>query len=381
MTGKKMNTIPKNSSLKIDVITSFNHFFNDPTIIKNNPEKVLGVIQNDQLLFYVIPYAHVENISFLGNGNILKKYSFIDIANEWLFQKSKLWTSRHLNEIKRRLNKDIFPVFRHRDIATITSQDILEVIRKIEMRHKYDLSHRILRDIQSIMRYAISIGAISSNFADPLKDALIPHVVKNQKTIHKDQLPQLLKVISSFAFKEGSVLNYAFQLLALTFVRAQELMGAEWSEFNLEEKLWIIPKERMKKRKEHIVFLSEQSCLVLENIRKEFFHPIYVFYDQKRNLPIKIERLINSLYKIGYKGQMTAHGFRALASTILNEAGFNPDVIERQLAHVDANSVRRAYNRAEYIEDRNRMMQWWGNFIAEQCPLFNKTYQVELNLK
>jgi integrase len=158
-------------------------------------------------------------------------------------------------------------------------------------------------------------------------------------------------------------------------------MGAKWAEFDLKNKTWTIPKERMKKRKEHVVFLSTQSCLVLERIQKDFFHPMYVFYDQRTNLPIKVERLINSLYKVGYKGQMTAHGFRALASTVLNEAGFNPDVIEKQLAHEDANSVRRAYNRAEYIEDRNKMMQWWGDFISDQCHLFNEAHQAELNLK
>ncbi len=376
-----MNKIIKNSSLKIDVVTSFNHFFNDPAIIKNNPEKVFGVIQDNELLFYVIPYSHIANASFSSGKNKLINYLFSDVANEWFLQKSKLWTPRHLSEVKRRLDKDLFPIFAHRDIATISSQDILEIIRNIEARHKYDLAHRILRDIQSIMRYAISIGAIQHNFAEPIKDALIPHVVQNQKTIHKNQLPHLLSVISTYSFKEGLVLNYAFQLLALTFVRAQELMGAKWAEFDLKNKTWTIPKERMKKRKEHVVFLSTQSCLVLERIQKDFFHPMYVFYDQRTHLPIKVERLINSLYKVGYKGKMTAHGFRALASTVLNEAGFNPDVIEKQLAHVDANSVRRAYNRAEYIEDRNKMMQWWGDFISDQCHLFNEAHQAELNLK
>lgn len=375
-----MNKISKNSSLKIDVVTSFNHFFNDPTIVKNNPEKVFGVIQGDELLFYVIPYSHIENVSFVKNENKLKKYLFSDVVNEWLLQKSKLWTTRHLNEVKRRLDKDLFPVFSDRDISTISSQEILEVIRGIEGRHKYDLAHRILRDMQSVMRYAISIGVIQHNLAEPLADALMPHVVQNQKTIHQNQLPHLLSLISTYQFREGPVLNYAFQLLALTFVRAQELMGAQWIEFDLKEKTWTIPKERMKKRKEHVVFLSDQACLVLDKIQKDFFHETYLFYDQKRGSHIKVERLINSLYKIGYKGRMTAHGFRALASTILNEAGFNPDVIERQLAHVDTNAVRRAYNRAEYAEDRNKLMQWWGRFIADQCGLFNKTYQAELNL-
>jgi integrase len=175
-------------------------------------------------------------------------------------------------------------------------------------------------------------------------------------------------------------MNHAFQLLALTFLRAQELMGAGWNEINFEEKIWIIPAERMKMRRPHTVHLTSQMIAVLEAIKANHFHPTYIFYDKKRETAIKNERLINGLYKIGYKGKMTAHGFRALASTVLNEAGFNPDVIEKQLAHVDTNSVRRAYNRAQYIEDRNKMMQWWSDFIVDRCPTFIKSDQKELNL-
>jgi integrase len=378
-----MDKTIKISALKIDAVTSFNNFFNDPSIVKHNADKILGVIQNDELLFYVVSPSHLEKLS---NINNLEKHIpsedhlFKDIANEWLFQKSKLWTLRHLNEVKRRLNKDVLPIFGNRTITSISTQEILEIIRNVEKRNRYDLSHRILRDTQSIMRYAISIGVASQNYAAPLNDALIPHVTQNQKTINQDEIPDLLKRLTSYSFKEGPVLNYAFQLLTLTFVRAQELMGAEWAEFNLKEKVWTIPKERMKKRKEHTVFLSQQSCSILEKIQKDHFHSRYVFYDEARQTHIKIERLINSLYKIGYKGKMTAHGFRALASTILNEVGFNPDIIEKQLAHVDTNSVRRAYNRAQYIEDRNKMMQWWSDFIVDRCPTFIKSDQKELNL-
>jgi integrase len=163
-------------------------------------------------------------------------------------------------------------------------------------------------------------------------------------------------------------------------VRAQELMRAKWEEFNIEERIWTIPPKRMKMRKSHTVYLSDQALLILDKIKAENFHTEYLFYNKEKFSVIKNERLINSLYKIGYKGKMTAHGFRALASTILNEQGFNPDIIERQLAHVDPNSVRRAYNRAEYIKDRNDMMQWWSNFILEQCPNFIESKQETLNL-
>ena len=359
-------------------MTSFHQFFNDPSIVKKNPGKILGIIKDDELLFYVLPCDQV-NKNQVNHNKIISK-SFYEITNEWLLQKSKLWTEAHLFEVKRRLSKDVLPIFGNKDISEISSQDILELIRKIESRKKYDLAHRILRDLQSIYRYAISIEAAKFNYAEPIKDALIPHVLQNQKTIKKDELEELLLKLSIFTFKEGKILNFAFQLLALTFVRAQEIMGARWNEINLAEKIWIIPKERMKKRKEHVVPLSEQSCYILEKIQRDFFHPEYVFFDPFSQRNIKQERLINSLYKMGYKGKMSAHGFRALASSILNEEGFNPDVIERQLAHVDSNSVRRAYNRAEYFEDRKIMMQWWGNYLAKNSLLFDQGIQMKLEM-
>jgi integrase len=300
--------------------------------------------------------------------------------SEWLNQKSLLWTPRHLAEVQRRTNKDLITFFRDDFIEDITSQDVLDFIRRVESRNNFDITHRLYRDIHAVMRYAISIGAITHNITEPLRGALLPNVVVNQKTITKKELPTLLSQISLAQFSEGKIMNHAFQLLVLTFLRAQELMGGVWSEINFEERVWIIPAERMKMRRPHTVHLTSQMIAVLENIKADHFHSTYIFYDKKRDTSIKNERLINSLYKIGYKGKMTAHGFRALASTILNEEGFNPDVIEKQLAHIDSNSVRRAYNRAEYIEDRNKMMQWWSDFIVEQSPTFIESKQATLNL-
>jgi integrase len=379
-----MAKLTPNNALKIDVdeITSYKSFINNPQLIEN---KVLAVVMNDELMFYAVSPSLINTLSKV-NASVIKtdeashnKHKFVDILNEWLHQKSILWTPRHLLEVQRRANKDLIPFFRDDYVEDITSQDILDFIRRVESRNNFDITHRLYRDIHAVMRYAISIGVITHNIAEPLRGALLPNVVVNQKTITKKDLPTLLSQISLAKFSEGKITNHAFQLLALTFLRAQELMGARWNEVNFEERIWIIPTERMKMRRPHTVHLTSQMITVLETIKANHFHPTYIFYDKKRDTAIKNERLINSLYKIGYKGKMTAHGFRALASTILNEEGFNPDVIEKQLAHIDSNSVRRAYNRAEYIEDRNKMMQWWSDFIVEQCPTFIETKQVTLN--
>ena len=380
-----MAKLTLNNVLKIDVdeITSFKSFISNPQSIEN---KVLAVVKNDELMFYAVSPSLINTLSKV-NASVIKtdeashnKHKFVNILNEWLHQKSILWTPRHLVEVQRRANKDLIPFFRDDFVEDITSQDILDFIRRVESRNNFDITHRLYRDIHAVMRYAISIGVITHNIAEPLRGALLPNVVVNQKTISKKDLPTLLSQISLAKFSEGKIMNHAFQLLALTFLRAQELMGAAWNEINFEEKIWIIPAERMKMRRPHTVPLTSQIIAVLETIKANHFYPTYIFYDKKRDTAIKNERLINGLYKIGYKGKMTAHGFRALASTILNEEGFNPDVIEKQLAHIDSNSVRRAYNRAEYIEDRNKMMQWWSDFIVEQCPTFIETKQASLNL-
>ena len=380
-----MAKIIEHNALKINVdeITSYKSFINNPELIEN---KVLAVVKNDELMFYAVSPSLIKNLSKV-NVSVTKteeanhdKHKFVDVLNEWLHQKSLLWTPRHLAEVQRRTNKDLITFFRDDFLEDITSQDILDFIRRVESRNNFDITHRLYRDIHAVMRYAISTGVITHNTAEPLRGALLPNVVVNQKTITKKELPSLLSQISLAKFSEGKIMHHAFQLLALTFLRAQEIMGAQWKEINLEEKIWTVPAERMKMRRPHTIHLTPQIIAVLEIIKSNYFHATYIFYDKRRDAAIKNERLINGLYKIGYKGKMTAHGFRALASTILNEEGFNPDVIEKQLAHIDSNSVRRAYNRAEYIEDRNKMMQWWSDFIVEQCPTFIESKQEALDL-
>lgn len=152
-------------------------------------------------------------------------------------------------------------------------------------------------------------------------------------------------------------------MLAQTFVRTSELIGAEWPEFDLDAALWIIPATRMKMKSEHIVPLSSQSIAMLEELKKICGGSRFVFPGRNRDKPISNNTLLFALYRLGYKGKMTGHGFRSVASTALNEMGFRSDVIERQLAHCERNEVRGAYNRAEYIKERKAMMQSWADYL------------------
>ena len=178
------------------------------------------------------------------------------------------------------------------------------------------------------------------------------------------QLPHLLKAIAGYDEFGGKQTRLALQLLAQTFVRTNELIGAEWIEFDLDEAVWSIPAGRMKMKTEHLVPLSRQSLAILPELRAIAGSSRFVFPGRNGNKPISNNTMLFALYRLGYKGRMTGHGFRAVASTILNETGnFKPDVIERQLAHCERNEVRGAYNRAEYLPARKRMMQYWGDYL------------------
>jgi integrase len=283
-----------NLRVNVDEIASYKNFVKNPELIK---DKILAIVKNDELMFYAISPSLIKNL-FKGNVNTpnsqesdqkKKKHKFTDVLSEWLNQKSLLWTPRHLAEVHRRTNKDLITFFRDDFIEDITSQDILDFIRRVESRNNFDITHRLYRDIHAVMRYAISIGTITHNIAEPLRGALLPNVVVNQKTITKKELPTLLSQISLAKFSEGKIMNHAFQLLALTFLRAQELMGGVWNEVNFEEKVWIIPAERMKMRRPHAVYLTPQMITVLETIKANHFHSTYIFYDKKRDTSIKNE--------------------------------------------------------------------------------------------
>jgi integrase len=174
----------------------------------------------------------------------------------------------------------------------------------------------------------------------------------------------LLKAIAGYDETGGTQTRLALQLLAQTFVRTNELIGAEWAEFDLDEALWSIPAGRMKMKTEHLVPLSRQTLAILTELKAIAGVSRYVFPGRNGNKPISNNTMLFALYRLGYKGKMTGHGFRAAASTVLNETGhFKPDVIERQLAHCERNEVRGAYNRAEYLPERNRMMQYRSDHL------------------
>src|ERR1019366_5136307 len=240
---------------------------------------------------------------------------------------------------------------------------LLETIRKIEARGAYDLAHRVLQVCGQVFRYGIATGRCTRNLSTDLRGALTPHVKKHKSAVRPEELPELLRAIAKYDETGDKQTRLAIQLLAQTFVRTKELIGAEWVEFDRDNALWIIPAGRMKMKAEHVVPLTRQGLATLSELKEISGGSRYVFPGRNRDKPISNNTLLFALYRLGYKGKMTGHGFRAVASTILNEAGFKPDVIERGAAHCERNAVRGAYNRAEYLPERKRMMQQWANYL------------------
>jgi integrase len=228
--------------------------------------------------------------------------------------------------------------------------------------------------------YGVPSGRCNRDPSVDLRSALTPHKKKNQAAVKPEGLSELLRALATYESIGDRQTQLALQLLALTFVRTNELIGALWTEFDLDNALWIVLSERMKMRNEHVVPLTRQALNILTELRTIAGDSRYLLPGRNPNKPINNNTLLFALYRLRYKGKMTGHGFRAVASTALNESGlFSPDAIEHQLAHGEKNEVRGAYNRAEYLPERKRIMTWWSDHLealekgADVIPLFGKS--------
>ncbi len=289
--------------------------------------------------------------------------SFEAVTREWYAKQLHTWVPKHADDVLRRFEVNAFPFIGARPIAEIEAPELLEMTRKIEKRGAHDLAHRLMQACGQVFRYGIAAGVCRRDVAADLRGALTPHVKKHQAAVRPEDVPALLRAIDTYADQGDKQTMHALQLLALTFVRTNELIGAEWSEFDQEAALWVIPAARMKMKTEHIVPLSTQALAILGELRTLAGRSRFVFPGRNRDKPISNNTMLFALYRLGYKGKMTGHGFRAVASTMLNEQGYRPDVIERQLAHCERDEVRGAYNRAEYLGERATMMQRWADYL------------------
>ena len=292
--------------------------------------------------------------------------SFKQIMSQWLSRKATKWSANHTRQVELRLVNNILRYIADKNIQRIARKDLLGLLQKMEERGAYGLARRVLNDCRQIWQYAIVIGICKQDITLGLNKALHDHTVVHFHAVTPKELPVLMEDIARYNKPCDLIVKYALQLMALTFVRKKELVLSKWDEFDLDNAIWKIPADRMKMRIDHVVPLSKQAIKLLSHIKKTYPSNDYVFH--KANKPLVDHAMIYALYWMGYKHRMTVHGFRAIASTILNENSFRADVIERQLAHTEANQVRRAYNRAQYMNERKEMMSWWGEYLEKITP-------------
>ncbi len=290
--------------------------------------------------------------------------SFESIARLWWNHWKHDKTERHANYTIRRMKADIFPVIGHKPINEVTTAQLIAMVRKVESRGALDIAKRVLTMCGQVMRYAVAHGLAERNPAADIKpsDVLKPANKTNYTRLNEKELPELLRKIDGY---EGQPLTrFALQLMALTFVRTSELIGARWDEIDLDKKQWRIPAERMKMKSPHIVPLSDQTIAVLTEIKNLAADETLLFPSERRDgKSMSNNTILYALYRLGYHSRMTGHGFRGIASTILHEQGYNHDHIELQLAHTPRNAVSAAYNHALYLEPRARMMQDWADYL------------------
>jgi integrase len=314
--------------------------------------------------------AHLtkHNISTKKDNNTLDiNTRFQAIALQWVERKETTWTTRHTRNVISRLQTYLLGSVGEKDITQVTSKEILSGLQKLEAKGHRDAAHRLLNNCKNIWQYAIAIGVCKKDITVGLNQVLHTPITTHQHAVPIPELPKLMCAINIRAKKAETIHFIALEIIAHTFVRTSELLEATWDEFNIEKALWTIPAQRMKMRIEHTVPLTSYVINLLKCVQINFpntHHVIHVKHSDKLLAP---DALVKQLHKIGYKGRMSTHGFRAIASTVLNENGFRADAIERQLAHTEHNQVRRAYNRAEYLDERVAMMDWWSNYLVTCC--------------
>ncbi|EBG3024751.1 DUF4102 domain-containing protein [Salmonella enterica subsp. enterica] len=287
---------------------------------------------------------------------------FSTVATNWFQLKSKSVTSDYANDIWRSLEKDVFPAIGETPVQQIKARTLVEALEPIKARGALETVRRLVQRINEIMIYAVNTGLIDTNPASGIGIAFEKPKKQNMPTLRPEELPKLMRslIMSNLSVSTRCLIEWQL----LTLVRPSEASGARWVEIDLDAKLWTIPAERMKAKREHIVPLSPQALDILEVMKPISAHREHVFpsrNDPKQ--PMNSQTANAALKRIGYGGKLVAHGLRSIASTALNEAGFNPDVIEAALAHSDKNEVRRAYNRSTYLLKRIELMNWWGELI------------------
>ena len=295
----------------------------------------------------------------------LDENSFEIVAREWITKFSGQWSQLHAGTIMERMERDVFPYMGAKPVSAIKSPELLAVLRRVESRGALDTAHRIRNHCGQVFRYAVATGRAERDPSRDLQGALPPVKFGHRAALtDPKELAPLLKAVEGY---QGSfVVKCAMQLLPMLFVRPGELRHMEWTELDLDAAQWNIPAVKMKMKQAHIVPLPPQALHVLDELKPLTGHSIYVFPCHRSPLRCMSDNAINAaLRRMGFeKSEVTAHGFRATARTMLHEIlDFSPDAIEAQLAHAVPDRLGMAYNRTQHLAERKKMMQVWADYL------------------
>lgn len=292
--------------------------------------------------------------------------SFEYVALDWIEQQKGDWSHGHTLAVLATLKNDVFGSFGDKAIDSITPPEVVKILKKIENRGSLEIARKVQQRMKAVFRYARQIGVITVNPVADMKDVVKKRPVDHMPAVFDKNLGQLLKDINA-SERIHITTKLALQFTSLTACRSGEVRGARWAEVNLDEKIWEIPAERMKMRRPHIVTLSTQAVAVLERAGKLWGSDGLVFPSVRdEDKPMSDNAMSKALRDMGYKGKATPHGFRASFSSMAYESSrFPSEVIEKALAHEEKNKIKGAYNRAEYIEQRRELLQWWADCLDD----------------
>jgi integrase len=301
------------------------------------------------------------------------EYTFRKIATEWHQLKVESWSPAYAHNVLHRLELDVFPHIGRIPVDEVTHRDLIDTFRKIEARGAHEIAKRNKAICRQIFSYAIQTGAASRNVVADMKDVLVAVSPGNFPAISSDELPRFLEALRSNEACMQPLTRIGVRLLMLVFVRTSELIETPWSEIEEGRPDWTIPWYRMKLgkrrlnpiKKDHFVPLSHQALELLAELRARTGKGKYLFPNMRDHTrPMSNNAFLKAIERMGYKGDMSGHGFRALAmSTIKEKLGYRHEVVDRQLAHVQRDKIARAYDRAEFIDERRVMMQAWADYI------------------
>lgn len=296
--------------------------------------------------------------------------TFERVAREWHEQRKAGWTKGYAHDVIRRLERDAFPAFGKRPITSITTRDIITLLQDMENRGVGELARRLKQTVSEVFRFAAIHEFVKVNpVANFQSRDVLKKVEKNHfATIEPGEIPAFLKALNENKACLRPLTRLAIKMLMLTFVRTNELINARWDEFDFDHNQWLIPPERMKMRKVHVVPLSRQVVAILREIQSFSRHKEYVFPSHCN--PRKFmsnNTILQALTGLGYKGKMTGHGFRALAmTTLIERMNYRYEVVDRQLAHAPKNKMAAAYDRTKFLDERRTMMQAWADYLDAQ---------------